>query len=397
MITKNFARWPRWVFEVGGKRLLALVLLVFAAQLFLSGCGYTVYKKGKDAAVNSDNDSGTGGTAGTGGTRYTGDSGGSGGRNGSGGTDRNGDGGGIGGRGGTDESGGIAVPNSYTMNDDGTVTDQTTGLMWMQCPAGQSGSDCSTGSATNYTYREARDYCDNLNFASHDDWRLPEINELASIVDYTKFNPATNETAFPATTSDEFWSSPVGDPSDSTDVWAIYFYNGNYDGYNGDDSDAYDVRCVRGGSLVIGSFERSVISGDPIVRDTATGLTWQGCSASTAGVSGASCDQGNETKYNWQQAIDYCENLTWAGYSDWRLPAIHELISIIDYTKSDPAVDTTAFPATNSGSFWSSSSLAYDSSKAWGVYFFSGQVYIYGKTSASYNGANADYARCVRG
>jgi hypothetical protein len=346
-----------------------------------------------DSSVGTDDASGTGGSGGTGVTGGTGGNGASSGTAGTGGTGGAEDAGSADDTGLSDaavdagvsksDSGGIPS-STYTINDNGTVTDESTSLMWMQCAAGLSGDDCSEGSASTYTQQEAIDYCDSLDFAGHDDWWLPEIHELVSIVEYKKENPAIDATAFPATPSQSFWSSSSFAVNSSL-AWYVYFIPG-YVSYNGWSLASY-ARCVRGEPLVIGSFEPSVISGDPIVKDTATGLTWQGC---LAGKSSASCDQGSAATFTWQEAVDYCESLTWAGYSDWRLPEIHELVSIVDYTKDNPAIDETAFPATSSDYFWSSSSLAGSSSSAWYVYF------DYGSVNAN-NESSASYARCVRG
>jgi hypothetical protein len=109
---KNFARWPGSVFEVGGKGLLDVVILVFAAQLFFIGCGSSLNKKDNDAGTNADSDSSPSNSAGKGGTGRTessGGTGGSGGASGSGGTGGSGetsDGGGMGGASGLGEAGG---------------------------------------------------------------------------------------------------------------------------------------------------------------------------------------------------------------------------------------------------------------------------------------------------
>jgi hypothetical protein len=350
---------------------------------------------GRIGTGDAGGQSGSSGFGGTGGELVSGGAGGSGGLGGAGGTEGSagtigiggtGESGGTGGTGGTSDSGGISS-NTYKINGDGTVTDETTGLMWTRCAAGLSGNDCSEGSASTYTWQEAMDYCDGLNFAGHDDWRLPAINELVSLVDYTvdyrKFLPAINLTAFPATFS-YFWSSSSS-AHYVTFAWAVDFGLGGV--YDFDESLTYYVRCVRGGPLVIGSFEPSVVSGDPIVKDLATGLIWQGC---PAGMSGESCNRGSETTFDRQNAFDYCGNLTWASYGDWRLPEIHELISIVDYKKYDPAINETAFPATPSDTFWSSSSPVYNSSQAWSVDFSYGFVSSTGESLTF-------YVRCVRG
>jgi hypothetical protein len=282
------------------------------------------------------------------------------------------------------DGGSIASSKTYTTNGDGTVNDKTTGLTWMRCPAGQSGDDCSTGNATKYTWQDAIDYCDKLNFADYDDWRLPEVHELFSIVDYTKFNPAFDVTTFPATPIYYFWSSS-SHSYDTNEAWYVYLYTGLV--IRNNKTYRFDVRCVRGGPLVIGSFVSSVVSGERLVQDKASGLMWQGC---PAGQSGESCDQGSAAEYSWQDASDYCDNLTWADYSDWRLPNINELISIADFTKNDPAIDGTAFPVTPSDSFGSSSSYVYKTRLAWQIDFDYSDMDFGDKTYGS-------DIRCVRG
>lgn len=111
------------------------------------------------------------------------------------------------------------------------------------------------------------------------------------------------------------------------------------------------------------------------VSDSITGLMWQ--------------RQDDDETRTWKDALAYCENLTLAGYSNWRLPDIKELRAIVDNTTYSPAINTTVFPNTTSSGYWSSSSYAGDTSRAWSVSFSSGGVYDRGK-------ANSGYVRCVR-
>ncbi|TAN64868.1 MAG: DUF1566 domain-containing protein [Methylobacter sp.] len=80
----------------------------------------------------------------------------------------------------------------------------------------------------------------------------------------------------------------------------------------------------------------------------------------------------------------------WCGYKDWRIPRQAELHSIVDYSRYKPAINTRYFPNTvKNARFWSSSSLAYDSSSAWIVYFYDGGGGLDGKDYG-------DYVRLVR-
>jgi hypothetical protein len=94
-------------------------------------------------------------------------------------------------------------------------------------------------------------------------------------------------------------------------------------------------------------------------------------------------------RYRWAQALAYCPTLTLAGHSDWRLPSVIELMSIVDYGQSNPSIDPTYFPSTPAYDFWSSSPLAGSSSNAWSVFLNYG---LTGDVDVSY----ALLVRCVR-
>jgi ankyrin repeat protein len=116
-------------------------------------------------------------------------------------------------------------------------------------------------------------------------------------------------------------------------------------------------------------------NGNGTVTDNFNGLMWQ---------------QGeNKSGYNWHDASGVCDSLSLAGYSDWRLPTIDELKTLIKSTTA-PIIDKTFFPNVYSSSYWSSTTDASDTSDAWYVSFYNGYVGNLAKSS-SY------YARCVRG
>lgn len=125
------------------------------------------------------------------------------------------------------------------------------------------------------------------------------------------------------------------------------------------------------------AFNSTTINGDVIVTDSTTGLIWQKTYVSDK---------------NWLEALDYCKNLTYAGYTDWRLPDKNELASLINYGKRNPASN---FPNMPSNIFWSSSNSIGSSSNAWIVNFDHGPVSTYGKTNSA-NGLDPIYVRCVR-
>ena len=101
------------------------------------------------------------------------------------------------------------------------------------------------------TYAEAVRYCDDLNFAGYDDWRLPTINELLSITDDTRFEPAINkafknvayETSDKGGKSYSFYWSSTKYANGLSGAWIVSFWNGG-DGWD-DVSNRCFVRCVR--------------------------------------------------------------------------------------------------------------------------------------------------------
>ncbi|WP_333606445.1 Lcl C-terminal domain-containing protein [Arsukibacterium sp.] len=139
-----------------------------------------------------------------------------------------------------------STPSSdFTVHNNGTVTHTTTGLMWMRCRLGQSwdGSSCS-GSTSTYTWANALAAAQSHEFGGYSDWRLPNKNELESIVEERCVSPAINTAIFPGTPSSWFWSSsPHADGSAYT--WGVVFNGGYVDGYlkNFD----FRVRLVRAG------------------------------------------------------------------------------------------------------------------------------------------------------
>ena len=131
----------------------------------------------------------------------------------------------------------------YTDNGNGTVTDSATGLVWQKCSNGQNATSCS-GSTSTLKWSNAITYCNGLTLAGRT-WRLPNINELRTIVDYTKSTALTiDTTAFPSTQSNYYWSSSTY--AMNTEIaWIVDFNHGAVYYYGPKTSDYY-VRCVTG-------------------------------------------------------------------------------------------------------------------------------------------------------
>ena len=99
----------------------------------------------------------------------------------------------------------------FEQHDDGTVTDKNTGLMWQRCLVGQTGVDCAADAAKTFSWAEALLYpglkTGQSALAGYQDWRLPNIRELASLVELQCSNPAINLTLFPNNGVGHLWSS----------------------------------------------------------------------------------------------------------------------------------------------------------------------------------------------
>ena len=136
-------------------------------------------------------------------------------------------------------------------NDDGTVSDKYTGLIWMRCALGQTwdGVTCS-GEAVEYSWQQALQTADGYNYADSSAWRVPDRKQLHSIAERSCFDPAINIDLFPQTYADSYWTaSPydnatVANPYDF--VWHVGFYSGSVN-RSSRVNDVNYVRLVRPG------------------------------------------------------------------------------------------------------------------------------------------------------
>jgi hypothetical protein len=124
-----------------------------------------------------------------------------------------------------------------------------------------------------------------------------------------------------------------------------------------------------------------ILNGSGIATDTITGLMWQ------------SSDGGELT---FEKATVYCESLTLGGFSDWRLPSVHELFSIINLQFSNPALNVSVFPKSSAEYWWSGTVQWNDASKVW-VTNSGGGVGNHGKAETIGAGGSKRYhVRAVR-
>ncbi len=257
------------------------------------------------------------------------------------------------------------TPPSYevkTIEGREVVIDHVTGLTWQ-------GQD----DGIKRTWLEASDYSA---LDGYSDWRLPTKKELQSIANYDGYRPfpeANKVTAyfpFPHQTDGSYWSATTR-AFLSLSAWKVYLANSLVS--KTVKSDYNYVRAVRGRPIEFGHFNDN---GDGTVTDMATSLMWQ---------------QTENKAMTWEQALDYCENSDFAGYHDWRLPDIRELLSLVDDSPQEPSIDTVYFPGCRPSSYWSSTSNTVYPSFACYIRFGDGFVHGGGHKLRLY------YVRMVRG
>ncbi len=248
-----------------------------------------------------------------------------------------------------------AGAGGYTDNGDGTLTDSATGLTWMRCalPQTWNGSVC-TGSVGAYTWSQANAASTAIRFAGADDWRLPNVRELLTLVNWSDASIAIDANAFQGLADHmNFWTSTTAAASGSG-PWDVNFAAfAGADNYN-QPNDGSDVRLVRGSTTALLRADRPdadyVDNGNGTVTHAASGLIWQKCLAGQT-WDGNACT-GSAIPYRWDDARALTSHL--AGKHDWRLPTVEELLTLVDYTRTAPAINTTLFPGTPAAYFWSS-------------------------------------------
>ena len=237
-------------------------------------------------------------------------------------------------------------PPSYTDNGDGTITDKVTGLMWQKVDNGES------------TWENAMARAGSVTTGGYTDWRLPTPTELFSILNFNNGNPAALNTTYfpsnPAGAAEYWWSTDIYG-ADATKVWCVNSGGGMGPKPKAETVSAggtlrYHARYVRGAKPTNGHNYQNNLDGT--ITDLDTGLMWTQVSASAR---------------NWNAALTYAEGLTLAGYSDWRLPNIKELQTLVDFTLATATtangalapVNRVLFPAatTPATAYWSSTAL----------------------------------------
>ena len=260
------------------------------------------------------------------------------------------------------------------VEEQNVVFDHNTGLTWEQSPS-------SIVTSWGMRARHCNQLTGNFGtdgFAQIKDWRVPNQLELVTIVDISRYSPATNPnfTGMPNTNT-ALWTNGARQFGNATQPFSFDAAGGWYS-YEERENISCPVICVSGDELATAASDDFVTSSDSLtVTDNKTGLMWQ-----KEYVSGKL----------WQQALAYCQSLNEEGYggysTGWRLPNKNELASLLDPSKSDKPFSN--FPDMPDENFCSSSTNAEKPVFAWSVSFKSGGVL------RSQFKTNECFVRCVR-
>ena len=254
---------------------------------------------------------------------------------------------------------------AYQDNGDGIVADLNTHLMWQSDPGEK------------MTFKQAVARAATCRLGGYDDWRLPSIKELYSLILFSGTDPdprSKNSSRQRPFIDTKYFKFRYGNPDrreriidsqfatctkyvsttmrGNETMFGVNFADGRIKGYPignipGRGEKTYYVMYVRGSNEYGKNDFKD--NGDGTVTDKATGLMWMKVDSGKL-----KAGKNKDGKLNWQEALLWAENLEYAGYSDWRLPNVKELQSIVDYTRSpattnsaaiDPIFQTTSFIA----------------------------------------------------
>ncbi len=262
----------------------------------------------------------------------------------------------------------INSPSYILQNNNSTVYDSVTTLIWQRGDGGE------------MTYANAQTYCDTLTLGGFTDWRLPSCHELFSIFNHDRVNPAIDTNYFGYTLAEYWWSSEI-QYNDPNKVWVTNSGGGvgnhpKTETLSAGGNKRFHVRAVRDVNIPILINPHFVNNNDGTTTDLLTGLIWQQYPTSDS--------------ITWESALLFADTSTTATYGDWRLPNIKEIQSITSAAIGQPATPSAFFPGLQSLKYWSSTSMPNFTQKAW---------YLDNKFGITtyLDKVNKAYALCVRG
>jgi hypothetical protein len=135
--------------------------------------------------------------------------------------------------------------HTFLINDQPIVYDNVTKLFWQGCAAGESGIGCENGYRIEKGWVDANAYCSSLDWGGLKGWRVPNVQELASLVD-DRYNPTIEPSAFlnSAISGGMFWSSTPKYPAEES-MYLVHFQNGEVGSLWGKKTGWNRIRCVQ--------------------------------------------------------------------------------------------------------------------------------------------------------
>jgi hypothetical protein len=302
---------------------------------------------------------------------------------------------------------GTAWPSPrFTDNGNGTVADTMTGLTWAKdaniIKNRDPGFDADgTGGDGIVSWQHALDYVKKLNaesYLGYNDWRLPNLNELASLLNEGQSSGSAWLTAqsFLNPQSTFYWSSTTTSSS-LGQAWAVSI-DGGMVGHldkslfgsvwpvrGGNNAsflpqtgqvDCYDVQGAAipcAGTGQDGELQRGLSwpdprfteNGDGTVTDNLTGLVWSLDAKPLVGAANV-----DDPAVSWQGALDQVQTMNkeaYLGFTDWRLPNRNELASLINYSDSTLTWLTRQGILNPQNDYWSSSTFTPSPDRAWNI------------------------------
>ena len=251
--------------------------------------------------------------------------------------------------------------NEILKYSDNTFVNQN--LMWQ---------DNKNVTANKYNILESKIYCRKLNLANKKNWRIPTYAELITIVDYEKLNPSSLD-KINFIKPKKYWSSSI-DINDKLKYWYVDFEYGETKTTT--KNNQFNLRCVRDITSKNKELSNPFVKKQNIVIDKTTNLMWQ--------------DNSDTTDYleTITMSKTYCNNLILNSYTNWKMPTVKQLQTIIDVTKKKYTVKKQ-FKYTKQNKYWSLTPNINIEDKYWYVDFEKGIV-EFDKKEQEYS------IRCVR-
>jgi hypothetical protein len=240
-----------------------------------------------------------------------------------------------------------------------SVIDHVTGLEWERTPT-----------ASLYTWDDAQTHCEALELDGNTGWRAPARIELVSLLDLGLAAPRVDPDVFGGELGVQ-WTMSTADNPDK--AWIVPFSDAGTALYAVAKTTTLPVRCVRTETPPPAITAQFVNNGDGTVSDAVTGLMWL----------------EQPTNHTLSSALGYCADLSYAEHDDWALPTVTELLTLIDESATNPALDPSVFVSVQGLGYYASTDAVIGGTQTWTVHIYRGEVFAQTSTSTP-------HVRCVR-